>query len=108
MKDMEIRIFIDENNNIEKHYCPYSLQNWSKTTQRWHDIMNSKQMYDTEIRNKTIIKDTISKISLIRHLNKKHSLIKLKKNQPAKKNQNQTVSSYVHYSYIIKFYTYYK
>ena len=81
MKDWDIRIFIDENNNIEKHYYPYSLQKWSKTTQRWNDITKSRQMYDTEIRNKTIIKNTISKTSLIRQLNEKHSLIKLKKRE---------------------------
>ena len=61
MTDWDIRIFIDENNNIEKHYCPYSLQNFSKTTQGWDDIMKSRQIYDTETRNKTIIKNTIIK-----------------------------------------------
>ena len=80
-EDWEIRIFIDENDNIEKHRLPYSLQKWSKTAQRWHDIMKSRQMYDTEIRNKTIIKIMISDKSLIRQLNKKHSLIKLKKGE---------------------------
>ena len=75
MKD-QVRIFIDENNNVEKHYYyDQSLEQWAKTARRWHDIMDNKQMYDTEIRNKMVVERTISKRSLIPELNKKQSLL---------------------------------
>ena len=45
----EVRIFIDENNNVEHYYYDQSLERWAKTARRWHDIMDNKQMYDTEI-----------------------------------------------------------
>ena len=68
--------------NTASHiHCKNGQKQLKDTAQRWHDIMKSRQMYDTEIRNKTIIKVMISDKSLIRQLNKKHSLIKLKKGE---------------------------
>ena len=52
---------IDENNNAEKHYYyDQSLERWAKTARRWHDIIDDKQMYDTEIRNKIVVERTIT------------------------------------------------